>query len=263
MGSSARSASTIKTHLGYWNEYHGELSVASACAYTQQKAFTSWLEGQSLKPATINHVLKIGGAAIRHAWKRGELESVPHIQLVKMTKQPPMGKPLSPQECAALLNESSGHVHDFIKWAVGTAARPEAVLQLTYDRVDIERRRIDLNPPERLQNKKYRPVVRLPSFLGGGDGFVIAFKGKQVKSLKTAWRKARERARVGEGVTLYSFRHTIGRHMREEGVPLEQIQRQLGHSSAKVTDRYAPYAPDYLIDACAAIESFYQRVKSV
>jgi len=51
-------------------------------------------------------------------------------------------------------------------WALGTAARPEAVLELHSRQIDFHIGRIHLNPPEREQvAKKYLPVVRLPDAL--------------------------------------------------------------------------------------------------
>ena len=73
------------------------------------------------------------------------------------------------------------HLRMFLLLLLGTAARPEAVLQLTRFQCDLERRLIDLNPPGRVQNKKRRPVVPMPDFLapwieaaGAGSGVLAA-----------------------------------------------------------------------------------------
>src|SRR3546814_16993341 len=42
-----------------------------------------------------------------------------------------------------------------------TMARPSAILELTWDRVDFERRLIDLNPAGRKQTAQRRPVVKM------------------------------------------------------------------------------------------------------
>jgi hypothetical protein len=39
-----------------------------------------------------------------------------------------------------------------------------------------------------------------------------------------------------------------------------QLQAQLGHKSLGTTDRYATYAPSYLSEMSAAIQSFYEAV---
>jgi hypothetical protein len=92
-----------------------------------------------------------------------------------------------------------------------------------------------------------------------GEGPVISFEGKAVKSVRTAWRQARKRAGLDSSVTLYSWRHTLSRWMRSHGVDKWEVQGQLGHRGG-VTERYAEYAPDYQAKATAAIELFWNRV---
>ena len=99
-----------------------------------------------------------------------------------------------------------------------------------------------------------------------GSGLVICWKGKPVARPMTAWRKLRKRAGLVPDVTLYSFRHTLGRWMRAQGVSDGEIGLQLGHRKLGVTERYAPYGLDYLTGAVAAINRFLDvvlRSKSV
>jgi integrase len=71
------------------------------------------------------------------------------------------------------------HVQAFVLWALGTAARPEAVLELHSRQIDFHNGLILLNPPEREQvAKKYRPVVRLPDALWDSfDGWAVCYEG--------------------------------------------------------------------------------------
>ena len=55
-----------------------------------------------------------------------------------------------------------------------------------------------------------------------------------------------------------SWRHTLSRFMRSQGVPKWEVQGQLGHRT-DVTERYAEYAPDFQAQATAAIELFWQK----
>ncbi|MEA2829489.1 MAG: hypothetical protein QOF22_237, partial [Bradyrhizobium sp.] len=124
---------------------------------------------------------------------------------------------------------------------------------------------IFLNRPGRTQTKKRRPVVKMPPFLHAvlwtrrGEGPVISYEGKAVKSVRTAWRQARKRAGLDPSVTLYSWRHTLSRWMRSRGVDKWEVQGQLGHRGG-VTERYAEYAPDYQAKATAAVESFWNKI---
>ena len=51
--------------------------------------------------------------------------------------------------------------------------------------------------------------------------------------------KARELFPEREGLHFHSLRHTYGSYLCERGVPLQEIQKIMGHSSVKVTEIYA------------------------
>lgn len=151
---------------------------------------------------------------------------------------------------------------------LGTACRPDAALDLTYEQIDREAGIVSLNPEGRAQTKKHRPVVRLPRFLREavlerGEGYVVNYRGSQVKSIKTAWRRSRERAELDKSVNPYSLRHSLARFMRSEGVPMDQVSQQLGHrvgGISSATEVYAPYAPEYQRDALRAIEQYFSLI---
>jgi integrase len=175
-----------------------------------------------------------------------------------------MGYPIGPEEAAKLLFECTGHVRLFVLLLMGALARPGAVRDLDKSQVDFEFGLVDLNPPGRRQNKKRRPVVRLPAFLRTEledlpDGPLVAWRGAKVKSLKTAFKAARKRAKLREEVNTYLFRHGLAKWMRARGVPKWEVEGQLGHRKG-TTDIYAHVAPDYLQNALDAIEAFYARV---
>lgn len=157
---------------------------------------------------------------------------------------------------------------------IATAARPDAVLDLTFDRCDFERRLIILNPDSREQTKKHRPTVRMPESIvpllearkaqGAGD-YVINNHGAKVGSIKRTMSRLRIEAGLDDKVTAYSFRHTMARWLRAEGVPAWEVAAQLGHKQKAVatTEIYAPFDPAYLQNACAAIDRFLAALISV
>jgi integrase len=268
-GQHARSHDNIKSHRNYWTSQFGDTSVSEATSFASLNAFKTVLASRGLSPSSINHVLAVGKAALRLAWQKGELVSVPPIVMLPVGHQEPMGRVLTVNESARLLAETSGHLRTFVLLLMGTAARPGAVLELDWRQIDFDAGLIDLNPEGRKQNKKLRPVVRLPNFLRrefeplkGAEGPVVDYNGKAVVRVKTAWRKARARAKLDAAVTTYSYRHTLGRFMRSQGVPAWEVAGQLGHRREGVTERYASAAPDYLQNAVNAIDLFFERVRA-
>ena len=122
----------------------------------------------------------------------------------------------------------------FLLMACCTLARPEAILDLTVFQRDRDAGTIDLNPRGRRQTKKYRPLIpeaaTLTPWLDQAEGpHFVAWHGRRLKSIKTAWRKLRDDAGLDARVTPYSIRHTMARELRRRRVPLEQRQAFLGH----------------------------------
>ena len=83
-------------------------------------------------------VIGIGRAALNRALKRGEPAQCPHILTVSVGKTPPKGRTLDVPELRRVYWNAQPHVQAFILWALGTGARPQAVLELhSSDRVRV------------------------------------------------------------------------------------------------------------------------------
>jgi integrase len=156
----------VRYSLELWLEFFGEAAVSDLHDIARQEAFHDWLRKKNLSPGSINRTLADGRSAINRAWKRGEVVSVPFVQTVEAKKNaPPMGRPLDVKEIAALIDAAPARLRDFIFWMVGTGARPDAILDLTWEQVNRRDGVVQLNPPGRPQTSKYRPSVRLPKNL--------------------------------------------------------------------------------------------------
>lgn len=134
-------------------------------------------------------------------------------------------------------------------------ARPTAILELTWDRVDFERGTVDLNPAGRRQTRKRRPVVPLndialsalrEAYSARQSEYVIERGAGPVKSVKKAFQAASERS--GIHVTPYTLRHTGAVWAAESGaVTMDELAQFLGHDDATTTSKhYARFSPDYL-----------------
>lgn len=66
------------------------------------------------------------------------------------------------------------------------------------------------------------------------------------------WFEQDLRAADVEG-TLHDLRHTFCSHLVMSGTPLRTVQALAGHSTVKVTERYAHLSPDYLRGAVAGL----------
>ena len=148
---------------------------------------------------------------------------------------------------------------------VGTVARPAAIYDLIHSRIDLEHDLVQLNPIGRVENKKYRPTVKLPATLRDhmGEGpFLLMKNGRNIKSVKSAWRRMRDATGFGKDVTPYSIRHTMARHLRICGVPAWEVAAQLGHkqSGMSTTEIYAPIDPAYLAMSVSALDNYLKEL---
>jgi integrase len=97
-------------------------------------------------------------------------------------------------------------------------------------------------------------------------GPLVVWRGAAVEEIDTGFAAACKRADLPGGENTYSIRHAAARYMLQKGVPRAEIGQWLGHikpdESSETTLIYSPYAPDYLVDAKAAIEDFVREIAS-
>lgn len=180
---------------------------------------------------------------------------------------PPSSKPrsnwLRPEDVAQVYADArSHHVALFIELAIATGARMSAILDLTWDRVDLDNGFVDLMPAGRHVSNKQRAVVpitarALVAFKRAREGaltdHVIEWNGKPIKSIKKALERISER--TGVDFSAHVLRHTAGVWMAKADVPMQKIAQYLGHTSSRVTEKvYARYSPSFMKDAAAALE---------
>jgi integrase len=268
-GAHARSAGSIRTSCGYWVDFFGDATIDEATKPPRLEAFVAHLTVRGFATAYIQRILGVGKAALKRAWRRGEITGAPYIPSVKVDYGDSLGRPLKIGELARLLTAAPDHLRLMLMILIGTACRPESALELTGAQLDFEDGLIDLNPRGRAQTKKFRPVVKMPYALttvlrGAPDGPLITFRGRPVKKINKAWRGMREAAGLDEEVNPYSIRHTVARWMRQNGVPAWEVAAQLGHKSRdyRTTELYAAFDPSYLSNAVRAIELLFDGLRA-
>lgn len=265
-GKSLHSHQASKAMLGHWREFWGDkATLADMRPIARQEAFQAHLKAKGFKQATIARYVELGRTAIRRAWKRGVIQSLPYIDVPPYGETDPKGRPLTLEEIGRLLRGcDSPHIQLAIVLLLGTGARPAAVMGLTWAQIDFEAGLISLNPEGRKQTSKRRPVVRMAPTLaailkplkGALDARLITYKGRPVKRADKGIHAAVVRAGLTGAVSAYSVRHSVARYMRSQGVPVDQIASVLGHTMPDfaMTTRYAPHGPDYQSEAVKAID---------
>jgi integrase len=206
-----------------------------------------YAEARKVGPATLRYELSMLSVALRHAGKPKKIwrPEAPERKVRHLTHA----------EFERWYREvKAPHARLYALLGLYTMARPTAILELTWDRVDFERRQIDLNPKGRRQTKKRRPVVALndeavdaleTAYKARQSEFVIERGAKPISNIKKAFQAAS--ARSGIKVTPYTLRHTGAVWAAEAGASMDELAQFLGHDTvATTTTHYARYSPEHL-----------------
>jgi integrase len=221
------------------------------------RAYTARRRRERKSDSTIRTELELLRAILR--WHYGD--AAPKIVA------PPPAKPrdrfLTKDERERLLASiETPHAKLFTILALTTGARMGAILDLTWERVDLKAGTIDFEPAGRERSRKRRTVVPINARAraaleearqGALSDFVIEYGGKPVASVKKAIAAAARRS--GIRCSPHDFRRSAARWMAEADVSMERIAQFLGHTSTRVTyATYARFSPRYMADAAQALD---------
>ena len=147
----------------------------------------------------------------------------------------------------------------FVALGLMTAARAGAILDLTWDRVDLDRGIIDYGPGHGNKRRAIVPcndelttLLRALKELACTDA-VIERHGKPVRAIKKGFAAACRRAGLS-GVTPHIMRHSAATWLAMDDVPMREIARLLGDEEATVERVYAKHSPSYLRRAASALQ---------
>lgn len=239
IASTPRQRDAWKAMKSFWENVDPERIDEAMCR--------KYAEGRKVGPATMRYELSMLSVALRHANKPRKVwrPSAPERQIRHLTHS----------EFERWYAEvKAPHARLYALLGLFTMARPSAILELTWDRVDFERKQIDLNPRGRRQTKKRRPVVALndealealqAAYEARQSEYVVERGAKRVWNIKKAFQAASERS--GIRVTPYTLRHTGAVWAAEAGASMDELAQFMGHDdSATTSTHYARYSPGHL-----------------
>jgi integrase len=184
---------------------------------------------------------------------------------------------LSPDEFKALTKHATGHTRQTVTMAYYTGMRKGEILSLTWDKVDLNKRLIELEPEDTKDHEArnipicdelYKMLLSLPNRIQGSDNdnHVFQFNGKPVGDIRTGLRKACEKAKieygrfVKGGFIFHDLRHTFNTNMRKAGVQESVIMEVTGHSTREMFDRYNTIDEDDTRKAVNQLSAFLNSV---
>lgn len=220
------------------------------------------LRGREISTGTLRSEINYLNCALNYGYKRGLIQRP--IFLTKPSSPVPRDRWLTEDEIALLFAEaqSTPHIYLAIALMLGTAGRVTAVLQLTWDRVDLENRAIDLriDPAQPAKGRARVPMNDgLFELLSKWKNLsecntVVSYRDKPIKSIKKSFGRIARAAGL-KGVSPHVLRHTAAVHMVAQGCDMERVSQYLGHSNVSVTRRvYARFAPEHLQKEAKAVD---------
>lgn len=221
-----------------------------------------------LSAKSINNYLTILKKCLSTAVEWEELSVMPRIRPLKCA--PPPFRFLLDDEVRAILNatRSDRMLHALVLTGARTGLRSCELLALQWEDVDLRTRQLCVRRavvrghvgPTKSYQIRYVPLThetaeelaclpRVGPLVFHRDGRLIQYE-YAAEHLRAACRSA--------GISpcgWHVLRHTFASHLAQRGAPLHFIQKLLGHSSIKMTERYAHLQATNLFDTIALLES--------
>ncbi len=249
----------------------GTLAPVDIRAYIDQR------KAAGAGPGTINRELGLLSSAINYAKKEWDWDIPNPAQGRRLREPEGRMRWITQSEAQVLIRmaEREGqapHLADFIRLALNTGCRRNEMLELEWRRVDLQaglihlegqhtksgkRRSVPLNGVAReamLSRARFK-VQHCPA----SPWVFCDHEGNRVQSIKRSWATACQRAGI-EDLHIHDLRHTCAAWLVTAGVPLTEIRDLLGHSTIRMTERYAHLAPENIRAAVAALDVSESRL---
>ncbi len=271
-----------------WNQLRPYFGAMPATALNQDtvdeyvRRRTKGLLGRRVKPQTVAKELTYMRAAVAFCAdpRRGIIASECAQRLTLPEQGPRRDRWLRPNEVQQLLagarsfyagSDRLGRGERFIWLALETAGREQALLDLTWDRIDFHTNTIQLAVPNRRATKKRRAAVPISKALRPLlerayeerindlvlDNGVAIWPTIQSIAIHAGLAPKQEIATgkkpKATGISPHVFRHTSATAMVRGRVPIPLVAQILGNSVKMVTDVYGHWAKEDLQDAVDTI----------
>jgi len=182
------------------------------------------------------------------------------VRRVKAFPEPPgRFRFLDAGEAARLIEHVARHLRSVIICALHTGGRLTEVLRLRWSDVDLTRgvlyfdqtntksgkqREIPIDAELAAMLREMAKVQKIED--RDPDRLLFTWAGKPFGRVATGFTTGRKRAGLGKDVTFHTLRHTFASWYMMNGGDLFRLQKYMGHSDIKLTQRYAHLSPAHL-----------------
>lgn len=213
------------------------------------------LREQGLSGGTINRNLAALSKIIRTAHESGRVEKMPKFRRQKEGQH--RLRWLSEQEVSRVLEVSKDIyplLNDALTISVDTGIRRGELLRIEpRDIVDGNLMIwVSKNEEPRSVPLTKRSAEVLSRLSHGLVSTVRLFP--QHEWIRSPWEHVKDLADLGDDVVWHTLRHTFASRLVQKGVPIQVVQKLMGHKTITITMRYAKLRPSNLQDAISLLE---------
>ena len=226
------------------------------------------LRKKGYAPGTCNRSLILVRYAFNLAirWEIPGMRGNPSKDVPLFEDHPKKERYLSQEETQRLYESVRKSENPMLQYIIPmlilTGARKREVLDAQWQDFDFENRRWRI-PITKAGKPRHVPlsdgVLRLLATIPRKDNCPFVFPNpktaKPYESIFNGWNSARKKVGLSD-VRIHDLRHSFASFLINSGRSLYEVQRILGHTQIKTTQRYAHLSHDTLIDAANTVFDF-------
>ncbi|WDA11633.1 tyrosine-type recombinase/integrase [Paracoccus marcusii] len=254
---------TGKAVLAHFGHYRPDQITTDLC-----RSYARMRMDKGISQGSVHTELGHLRSAMTFAERARIIDAAPYIE--RPAKPTPKERFLRKDEIQLLIDSTEApHIALAIHLLFATAGRVGAILDLTWDRVDLDRGVINLRLDD-ARTRKGRAIVPINRGLMAAlqtaqaaalSDYVVEWGGERIASMRKGFEGAVTRAGLKD-VTLHTIRHSAAVAMVSSGVPMERVAQYLGHSNAAITyTTYGRFAPEHLADAAEVLDFVQLRAQ--
>jgi integrase len=235
------------------------------------RAYIDERKADGVAASTINKEIGLFSAAINYARKNWDWNIPNNVE--GMLQKTPEGRvrSLTPAEGRRLIEVADTHTRSpllvhFVRLALNTGCRKNELMKLEWRRVDLKedlivlegsntksgkRRSIPINQEARLALlglARYR-AEKCPA----SPWVFVHPNGERLQELDTAFKWLLRQVGIKD-FRIHDLRHTCASWLVSRGAQLYAVKELLGHSTIKMTERYAHLSPDNVRAALSVLD---------